>query len=134
MIPEFIISTMSTCHRKNCSTQLCNVARKLFKLPESGYNTTGCYVIQACYENFTGKKTTWKAHDSDVNNIIELKNGQIVSCSEDETVKIWDIKTGECKMTFKLDRRQSNSVTNIIELKDGRLLMCTIQEIMKILT
>ena len=39
-------------------------------------------------------------HEGDVYVLKYLPTGDLVSGSEDASIKIWNIKTGECQMTF----------------------------------
>ena len=51
--------------------------------------------------------------------IIELKNGNLASASDDETIKIW--KNGTCIQTLK---GHTDVVMSLIELKNGHLASC----------
>ena len=37
----------------------------------------------------------WKGHTDRVNTLIKINNDNIVSCSSDRTIRIWDIKTNK---------------------------------------
>src|SRR5262249_6704668 len=39
---------------------------------------------------------TLVGHLSDINSIINLKDSVIASCSDDTTIRLWDLKTGNC--------------------------------------
>lgn len=62
---------------------------------------------------------TLTGHKSSIYQIIELQNGDLASCSEDKTIKIWDGSTYKCKATLK---GHSVNVISILQLKDGRLI------------
>ena len=99
---------MSIYHKKDCSKQLCDVSRKLLKIPESGYNTTGCNVFG--HIRSFDKIITLTGHTYIVWNIIELKNGQLASYISDNTIKVWDLN-GTCLQTFT---KHTNCVIGII--------------------
>ncbi len=43
---------------------------------------------------------TFDGHTHQVNQVIELVNGNMASCSEDKSVNVWDRKTGEILFTL----------------------------------
>ena len=47
--------------------------------------------------------------------IIQLKDGRVVSCSADKTIKIWDLDF-KCLYTYKNHKR---CVNKLISLRDG---------------
>ena len=56
-------------------------------------------------------------HSGVVCNVKFLNENQIVTCSDDKTIKIWDIATGECIKTFL---GHSELVRRILILSCGR--------------
>ena len=116
----------TTYHKSDCFIHFCKVVRSLLKLPESGYITIGCDVLSFCFKSLK-ENITLTGHDGFVCDIIELKNSpecnsvQIASCSDDKTMKIWDLN-GKCLKTFISRRiiRYRN-----IELKNGQLATCS---------
>jgi WD40 repeat protein len=69
----------------------------------------------------TGCLKIMQGHTNEINRLIQLTDGRIVSCSRDRTVKIWNIVTGACEHT--LNGHEGN-VVNIFELLDGRIVSC----------
>lgn len=61
-------------------------------------------------------------HKGSVYSVVQISDSQIASCSEDHTIKIWNINDCSCVTTL-LNHR--NSVTSLIQLKDGRLVSCS---------
>ena len=51
--------------------------------------------------------------------LIELKNGDLVSGSCDNTIKIWNIETCECSQTLS---EHTDAVFNLFELKNGNIV------------
>jgi len=65
----------------------------------------------------TGKRLhTFIGHSKGVNRVIELKRDVIVSASNDSTVKIWRVSTGECLKTLTI---HSSSVYGLEKVKNG---------------
>ena len=75
--------------------------------------------------NFFLRKSI-KAHSDSVNNLLQLKNGNLVSCSKDKTIKIWDISNlNEIKELYTL-KGHNNSVNKVIELQDkSQIISCS---------
>jgi F-box and WD-40 domain protein 7 len=66
--------------------------------------------------------TTSEGHISMVTDIIELQDGRICSCSQDNTIKVWSIDTGDCELTIIF----TDMVLFVIQLMDGRLCSSSI--------
>lgn len=75
--------------------------------------------------NFFLRKSI-KAHSDSVNNLLQLKNGNLISCSKDKTIKIWDISNlNDIKELYTL-KGHHNSVNKIIELQDkSQIISCS---------
>ena len=58
-------------------------------------------------------------HKKDIKSIIQLKDGNLLSCSADKKMKIWDIKEEECINEFENVFSSTNN--SILELNDGRI-------------
>ena len=69
-------------------------------------------------EKFKQNNTTLKGHTHLINSLIQLNDGRIVSCSDDKTIRIWDLRINQCIVTL---RGHKNSVTSVTQLSDGRL-------------
>ena len=61
---------------------------------------------------------TLTGHTSDVNALTVLSDGSLVSGSDDNTIKIWDIKNGQ---TIKTLTGHTDSVYALTVLPDGSL-------------
>ena len=59
---------------------------------------------------------TFSGHSKTINRVIELNKDVIVSASDDTTVKMWKVSTGECLRTLTL---HSNSVIGLEKVSDG---------------
>ncbi len=71
----------------------------------------------------------FKGHSSGVRNVIQLQDGRLVSCANDDRVCFWDLEKKSNCPAFE-SRRQShqsemhvNWCTNITQLSDGRLVV-----------
>jgi WD40 repeat protein len=65
---------------------------------------------------------TFKGHKAVINMIIQSKtNGDIISCSEDKTIKIWSITKGECIKSISF----TTSINVLHELYNGQILIGT---------
>eukprot|EP01102_Stenamoeba_stenopodia_P000590 TRINITY_DN10575_c0_g1_i1.p1 TRINITY_DN10575_c0_g1~~TRINITY_DN10575_c0_g1_i1.p1 ORF type:complete len:326 (-),score=15.09 TRINITY_DN10575_c0_g1_i1:98-1075(-) len=60
-------------------------------------------------------KCTLTGHSSWVNCLRELRDSVLVSASQDETVKLWDVTAGACLHTF---RGHNDNVVGVVELLD----------------
>ena len=76
---------------------------------------------------------TLKGHLSDVNSLIELKDGRVASSSKDRTIRIWksfikEDKNNQKIIQFQIDEVLSeykHGIYGIIQLNDGRLFSST---------
>ena len=72
---------------------------------------------------------TLHGHQSDINGLIELKDGRVASSSKDRTIRIWksylnDDKNNQKIINFKIDEILSefkHGIYGIIQLNDGRI-------------
>lgn len=53
-----------------------------------------------------------------INSIIQLSDNRIASCSDDKTIKIWNLKTGECIATLE---GHTDDVHSLIKLSENRI-------------
>ena len=59
-----------------------------------------------------------KGHSKDVNYLTLLKDGRLASSSDDETIRIWNLTTGQ---TVRILSGHTTPVYYVVELSDGRL-------------
>ncbi len=64
----------------------------------------------------------FKVHKDSINTVIQLKDGRIVSGSDDHSLKVWDLdhQLGpQCIYTLE---GHSDSITTVIQLQNGRIV------------
>lgn len=61
-----------------------------------------------------------QAHSKGINNISQLKNNQILSCSDDKTIKIWEIFENEYKFITTINYH-SSEVLKALPLKNDKV-------------
>lgn len=61
-------------------------------------------------------------HEGEVNSVVELRDGRLASCADDETVVVCELSTGECVQTLE---GHEDYVYCAVELGDGRLASCS---------
>jgi tetratricopeptide (TPR) repeat protein len=61
---------------------------------------------------------TLRGHSHIIYAVIELMDGRIVSCSEDKTIKIWNLTDYSCEQTLTGHKR---GVYSLVTLPDGRI-------------
>lgn len=69
-------------------------------------------------ETYKCENTIMNAHQHFSYSMIQIKDGRVVTASEDNTTKIWDITTYQCTTTIS---DEISSSLCVIELHDGRL-------------
>lgn len=71
-----------------------------------------------------GKSTAaLKGHTRWINGFCQLQDGTLVSYSDDNAIKLWNIQNGRCLATLVYGEDwQTNSVRSLCQLHDGRLL------------
>ena len=60
------------------------------------------------------------AHKREIYRINQIRNGQVVSASKDDSIKFWDILKQICVLKIDL-QKEEGSYDHIIQLNDGRL-------------
>ena len=60
-----------------------------------------------------------EGHSAEVNGALALSDGQILSWSDDRTLRIWDVQSGQC---IKVLKGHSGWVGGALALNDGRIL------------
>jgi WD40 repeat protein len=69
----------------------------------------------------TGQESPQKllTHYAPINDTVLLPNGYLVSCSKDNTIKVWNIESGECLKTIYTP---SGYVSNMAFIKNSNFL------------
>ena len=71
-----------------------------------------------------------KTHKDWICYLHKLKDGRLVSCSGDKTLKIYNKDTFEVELTIK---EHSNSVISFTELKNGKIITCSADKTMMVI-
>ena len=69
-----------------------------------------------------------KGHTAGINRLIQLNDGRLVSCSDDKTIRIWDVVAKWASWTTKTSVVLKGCITTIrrvSQLNDGRLMSCS---------
>ena len=61
-----------------------------------------------------------KEHQDSVNQIIQIKDGRFISCSNDKTIKIWEFSNE--KLILNKTLNEDNEINNIIEYKENEII------------
>ena len=61
--------------------------------------------------------------------VLELKNGNLVRASLDNSIKIWNMKTNKCVANLT---GHSDEIIHLIELKNGNLLSASEDKTIKV--
>jgi WD40 repeat protein len=72
-------------------------------------------------EKLGKNKSLLIGHKNKVNSLAILQDGNIISASDDKTLKVWDIKTLQCIFTIEDD----SMINSVIVLNDGTIVYCT---------
>ena len=72
-----------------------------------------------------------KAHDSDITYIKQIKNGNIISCSKDKSLKIWEQKNNNLTQLHIL-LSHTGSVNKVYEYKQNYFISCSDDSTLKI--
>ena len=70
-----------------------------------------------------------KVHNNYINDMIILKDGRIGTCSNDNSIKIMNMKTKRCEVKIKGHTR---AVTKIIQLNNGNIVSCSADNTIKV--
>ena len=73
---------------------------------------------------------TLKYHFDIINYLDKLKNGKLVSCSDDKSLKIYKENTFEVQLSIEEHSKRINSFT---QLRDGRIITCSADHTMKLI-
>jgi len=81
------------------------------------------------YVNRGVTETTLSGHFLDVTCIAALNSTQIVSSSEDKTIKIWNYRQGKCKKTLN---GHKDKVVQVIKMNELHFVSCSQDETIKL--
>jgi WD40 repeat protein len=102
-----------------------DLEKKLLKGKTCKFERNGKKIFNSDFGTFTYEEEiklealmTLKGHDESVAYIEYLDNNELASCSNDKTVKIWDLESGECLSTLE---GHSLEVNILCVLSDNRL-------------
>jgi WD40 repeat protein len=100
-----------------------------FKLPERNYQSSdfGMFIYEE--ENELNELMTLNGHDEHIYAIKYIDNEKLVSCSHDYSIKIWNLKNGQCLRTLK---GHTNLVYTICVLSNNRLASASDDKTIKI--
>ncbi len=84
------------------------------------YELTSLYSYK-CIQSFI-------AHDKGVGNIIEIKDGRFISCSDDKKIKIWKLKNNQLIFENILVEYIQNYFSNILEYEDNKIILSPIKK------
>lgn len=68
---------------------------------------------------------TFKAHDKPINYLCILKNGKIISCSNDKSIKIWSIYRSSYVCDYTIENAHKTWISKIITLSQERIASCS---------
>jgi WD40 repeat protein len=63
---------------------------------------------------------TISGHKHEIRGLEKISDDRIVSCSQEKTIRIWDLNSGEC---LKLLRGHENFVLSIVVFTDDKIMM-----------
>jgi WD40 repeat protein len=86
---------------------------------------TGIYI----YNMDTNIIETSLGHTAYVSALIQLEKSRLCSCSFENTIKVWNIKSGQCELTLN---GHTSFVLCVIQLTDGRLCSGSVDSTIRI--
>lgn len=78
------------------------------------------------------KYTNIRGHSSQVNYLIQLSSGVIVSCSNDQSIKFWSISVDSYKCLSSIDNAHYDSIKMLCELSNNRIASCSSDSFIKV--
>ena len=76
-------------------------------------------------------KQTLKAHNDWILNIVVLKNGRFITCSEDKTMKLWDLTESPNK-AIQIYKGHEEGVIGCIEFTNTKIVSCSRDKTLRI--
>jgi WD40 repeat protein len=74
-------------------------------------------------------EVVFEGHAKGVTSVIQLKDGRIVSCSSDETLRLWNLDGTNSTVEFN---GHTDDVNKVIQLMDGRIVSCSDDKTMRV--
>ena len=78
------------------------------------------------YNEYENIQIIKNAHNNTINKIIELKNGNLVTFSDDCSFKIWRLNNNNNKYEKINEFKDSNKISDGIEIKDNEIILCAL--------
>ena len=94
-----------------------------------GHHRPALYRIAGA-EPFGAGPIVLESHGGSVHGALELRDGRILSWSEDRTLRLWDPDTG-AELGPPLEGH-TDMVRAVLELRDGRILMCSLDHTLRL--
>ena len=76
--------------------------------------------------------STLHGHTSWVHSVIQLEDGKLVSASDDNTLKVWDLTKPEGKQYVATLEGHEDWVNSVSKLKDGKLVSASNDNTLKV--
>lgn len=67
-----------------------------------------------------------------VNFISVFENGNLVSCSEDKTIKFWEVSENSLQLLAAIQTEHTDTIEKVIELSNNRISSCSLDKTIKI--
>jgi WD40 repeat protein len=81
-----------------------------------------CITYKSLFK-FLGKtKILFEAHYVNINSIAKLTDGNLISASNDTTLKVWNVKTFQCIKTLE---GHKGSISSVLVLSDENIVSCS---------
>ena len=123
------LGQLSFAYTSGISIFVCSVSNVLFVYKPGVYYRYHIrpHTYDLTFENFT--EHMLGGHFSDVNCIAELNSTQLISCSDDKNIKIWNYHHGKCKKTLS---GHKDRVVQVIKMNELHLVSCSKDETIKL--
>jgi WD40 repeat protein len=77
---------------------------------------------KSLFKSLGKTKIFFEAHDVNINSIAKLPDGNIISASNDKTLKIWNVKTFQCIKTLE---GHTDSVSSVLVHSNENIISCS---------
>lgn len=70
-------------------------------------------------------QATLLGHEDNINSLVQLQDGRLLSGSSDHTLRVWDLTSNSCVAVLNGHHDHVPAqVYDVIQLKDGRVVSC----------